>query len=225
MNSAQPYDLEHRWGQRIACGASVRLSAAAGNSVAGKLRDVSTSGAFIETSLRLPLFSQLVVAVVREDRAREIDTLASVVRVARDGVAVEWFETPGGSICTAFGCATRCAARDSPCVEAAPSPSTACPTRQGTTMRSTDSLRNELEEIFERIDKNGDGSVSFAEFKRLMLELGDLSSDNGLRTSFARIDVDHDEGISFDELSAWLQKSARGLALSSARSPGSTVQS
>jgi len=104
------HDMEHRWGRRILCGSRVRLSAGAGIRGGGKLRNVSTSGAFIETALELPLFSRLTLAVIRNDPTREIDTLASVVRVERDGVAVEWCETPGGSICNEFGCTTRCAA-------------------------------------------------------------------------------------------------------------------
>ncbi len=91
-------------------------------------------------------------------------------------------------------------------------------------MQSTDSLRKEIAEIFERIDVNGDGSVSFVEFKGLMIELGDLSSDGALRTSFARIDLDRDGGIGVDELSAWLRRSARGLALSAARATDGPVQ-
>ena len=104
------HEMEHRWGQRIPCGSPVRISVGAGICGGGKLRNVSTSGAFIETALELPLFSRLTVAVIRNDPTREIDTLASVVRFERDGVAVEWCETPGGSICHEFGCTTRCAA-------------------------------------------------------------------------------------------------------------------
>jgi Ca2+-binding EF-hand superfamily protein len=91
-------------------------------------------------------------------------------------------------------------------------------------MRSTDSLQNELERKFDRVDGNGDGSVSFAEFKGLMVELGDRSTDGALLTSFARIDSNLDGCISFDELSAWLRRSARGLVLSSARSTANAAQ-
>jgi Ca2+-binding EF-hand superfamily protein len=76
-------------------------------------------------------------------------------------------------------------------------------------MRSNDSLRDELEEIFERVDEDGDGNVSFTEFKGLMLEVGDLSDEGALRTSFSRIDTDHNGRISFDELRAWLRASGR----------------
>jgi Ca2+-binding EF-hand superfamily protein len=76
-------------------------------------------------------------------------------------------------------------------------------------MRSTDTLQDELEDIFERIDEDRDGIVSYTEFKGLMFEVGDLSSDDALRTSFARIDADHDGRIGFDELRAWLKSSGR----------------
>jgi Ca2+-binding EF-hand superfamily protein len=76
-------------------------------------------------------------------------------------------------------------------------------------MRSTESLRDELEEIFERVDEDGDGIVSFTEFKGLMLEVGDLSDEAALRTSFGRIDTDRNGRINFDELRAWLKASGR----------------
>jgi hypothetical protein len=107
--------MEHRWGHRIPCGSRVRLSTSATTGGAGKMRDVSTSGAFIETALPLPLFSRLVISVIRDDPRHEVDTMASVVRVARDGVGVEWCETPGGSICAAFGCTTHCGAASPTC--------------------------------------------------------------------------------------------------------------
>ena len=46
-----PIFMEHRWGQRKRCRARVYLSAGAGISGTGHVRDVSSSGAFIETTL------------------------------------------------------------------------------------------------------------------------------------------------------------------------------
>ena len=112
--SAPPF-MEHRWGQRAACRVFVRLSAGASMGVAGRLRDVSTSGAFIETGCKPPLFSRIELKVHPIDPAgREITVTASVVRTARDGVGVEWFDMPDGSVCTMLGCTTRCAAAQSP---------------------------------------------------------------------------------------------------------------
>jgi Ca2+-binding EF-hand superfamily protein len=70
-------------------------------------------------------------------------------------------------------------------------------------MQFTTATPRELQEIFERIDDNDDGSVSFAEFRSLMHEVGDLREDAILR-AFARIDTNEDGRIDFDELRAWL---------------------
>ncbi|MBC8024878.1 MAG: PilZ domain-containing protein [Steroidobacteraceae bacterium] len=96
--------MEHRWGRRIACGAPARLSVGAGITGAGQLRDVSLSGAFIETVLELPLFAQVTVSV------GETEVQASVVRIDADGVGVEWMETEQRAICPLLGCVSLCAA-------------------------------------------------------------------------------------------------------------------
>jgi hypothetical protein len=102
--------MEHRWGQRVPCGAAVRVLTGSGVFGTGKLRNVSSSGAYIETSMDLHLLARLSVAVVRDDPQREIEILASILRVDRDGVGIEWFDPTGDSICRAFGCTSSCAA-------------------------------------------------------------------------------------------------------------------
>jgi Ca2+-binding EF-hand superfamily protein len=71
-------------------------------------------------------------------------------------------------------------------------------------MKFTVAKQDELQEIFGRVDEDGDGNVSFTEFKSLLLEMGDPRGDGALRTSFTKIDSDHNGRIGFDELSAWL---------------------
>lgn len=71
-------------------------------------------------------------------------------------------------------------------------------------MPFTTATREELQEIFERIDDNDDGSVSFAEFRSLMHEIGDLREDVVLRAAFRRVDTNQDGRIDFNELRAWL---------------------
>jgi hypothetical protein len=105
-----PVFMEHRWGQRMPCRALVRLSAGFDINGAGRVRDISSSGAFIETALELAVHTRLVLFVLgNESAARAAEFTASVVRVDRDGVGVEWCDSPAGSICTAVGCKTRCA--------------------------------------------------------------------------------------------------------------------
>jgi hypothetical protein len=84
--------MEHRWGQRVTLEVPVRLyfdDAALGR---GLLRNVSISGALIETSLEIPVFSNLVVALAEIGAAKlQIHELAAtVVRRLPAGLAVEW---------------------------------------------------------------------------------------------------------------------------------------
>ena len=111
QSNAQPFFMEHRWGQRLPCRAQVRLSAGDEIYGAGHVRNVSSSGAFIETTLEVPLNARVDLVVLGNESAiHAVDITASVVRVERNGIAVEWCETPAGSICTVLGCVTRCAA-------------------------------------------------------------------------------------------------------------------
>jgi hypothetical protein len=103
--------MEHRWGQRKPCRARVCASAGAGVAGSARLRDVSISGAFLETALPLPLFAQIAVAILSHDGATHaVEFTASVVRAERGGVGIEWCEPVSGSICRALGCTMHCAA-------------------------------------------------------------------------------------------------------------------
>ena len=108
---ADPH-MEHRWGQRKPCRARVSVSAGAGITGTARVRDVSISGALLETALPLPLFSQIAVAVLRDDGATHAQEFtASVVRTEPDGVGIEWCDPVAGSICRWLGCTLNCAAR------------------------------------------------------------------------------------------------------------------
>ena len=99
--------MEHRWGRRITCGAPIRIGAMKAIGT-GRLRDVSLSGAFVETTLELALFAPIAVVV------HETEVLAHVVRIADDGVGIEWRVTAPQAICPLLGCVSLCtAARDS----------------------------------------------------------------------------------------------------------------
>jgi hypothetical protein len=105
----RPAFMEHRWGQRMTCRARVRLSAGAGITGSGRVRDISSSGAFIETALELPVYARVVLIVTgNESATRDVEITASVVRVDHDGVGIEWCDSPSGAICGAVGCVTRC---------------------------------------------------------------------------------------------------------------------
>lgn len=105
--SAGPHVVDHRFGRRLQCGASVRILAGTQGDADGRLRNVSLSGAFIETALRPEPFTVVTIASTRPANAAE-PLSASVVRHDVRGIGVEWCETPVGPVCRMFGCAQPC---------------------------------------------------------------------------------------------------------------------
>lgn len=113
--STHQLPMEHRWGQRIDCRAHVRITAGENLSGTGRVRNVSTSGAFVESKFPMTEGSRVTLLVMgNESAARAVEIPAIVVRVERDGYAVEWCETPAGSICAKVGCTTSCGAMGKP---------------------------------------------------------------------------------------------------------------
>lgn len=100
--------MEHRWGIRRPCRARVFVSAGGGVAGVGGLRNVSMSGAFLETAMPLPLFAQISVAVLLDDGSKCEEFTAAVVRREAHGAGIEWTDPVSGSICCALGCAAHC---------------------------------------------------------------------------------------------------------------------
>lgn len=63
----------------------------------------------------------------------------------------------------------------------------------------------DIEEMFQRIDENGDRSIDFTEFASLMREMDHSKTEPALRASFDAIDVDRNGRVSFDEFRAWVR--------------------
>lgn len=84
--------MEHRWGHRVEIGIDVGLVYRPSVVGAGRLRNVSISGAFIETTLRPPLLARLLVHVDEGHGSHSLVRLptARVVRQDATGIAVEW---------------------------------------------------------------------------------------------------------------------------------------
>ena len=84
--------MEHRWGQRVTLEIPVRLFVGGRLLGRGLLRNVSISGALIETSLELPVFTNLVVSLpsVSEVAPDSPELAANGVRRVPGGIAVEW---------------------------------------------------------------------------------------------------------------------------------------
>jgi hypothetical protein len=74
-------------------------------------------------------------------------------------------------------------------------------------MQRADHLLDELEELFDRIDLDGDRRIAFGEFSELMLEIDDTRGEHTLRAAFEAIDVNHDGRVGFDELRRWWKAS------------------
>jgi len=93
--------MEHRWGGRKPMGTRVRLVSWPGAIGAGTLRDVSLSGAFVETNLSLPLLARVAVDAQFDRRAgRESQEIqACVIRQEADGLGLEWCEFAPQAVC------------------------------------------------------------------------------------------------------------------------------
>lgn len=84
--------MEHRWGRRVPADVGVQIFADPASAGWGRLRDISVSGGFVETALRVPVLctlSLMVPAIRCKDR---LIARAIVVRNAADGIGVEWCE-------------------------------------------------------------------------------------------------------------------------------------
>lgn len=85
--------MEHRWGNRVAIDLPVRISTA-GLAGTGVLRNLSASGAFLETALPLEPLSMVRVQIPRGSLRGSGSAVARglVVRSDTTGVGIEWCE-------------------------------------------------------------------------------------------------------------------------------------
>jgi hypothetical protein len=89
-----------RFGARLSLAVPVRLNTDAGTAGPGTIRNASISGALIETSLELPLHTNLVVELsVPDGETTAIHALsACVVRLDPSGIGIEWRDMAGSDI-------------------------------------------------------------------------------------------------------------------------------
>jgi hypothetical protein len=85
--------MEHRWGQRVSADVIVRLIGSPGAIGTGRLRNVSATGAFVQTSLDLPPLTPVRVEWVEGPlpASHRCAGRAYVVRQVAAGVGIEWF--------------------------------------------------------------------------------------------------------------------------------------
>ena len=84
--------MNHRWGARRALDARVRLLASHAMIGTGHIRDLSVTGAFIETRLELHALSLLYLQPAASPlaRTRSFWMVASVIRESPGGFGLEW---------------------------------------------------------------------------------------------------------------------------------------
>jgi hypothetical protein len=82
--------MEHRWGERFRVDLPVRLRSGTGWVGAGWLRDLSVSGAFIATELRIPSLALLQIELKLAGVRHLLDAFVS--RHDDAGLGVEWEE-------------------------------------------------------------------------------------------------------------------------------------
>ena len=87
--------MEHRWGQRVPATIKVKLQGRPGAIGSGCLRDVSISGTFVETALRLPLLTRVEI-----DAGSQRRLSCWVVRRNAIGIGVEWCELAPRAVLT-----------------------------------------------------------------------------------------------------------------------------
>ncbi|MBS0418624.1 MAG: PilZ domain-containing protein [Proteobacteria bacterium] len=84
--------MEHRWGHRHEVIQSVRIATHNGVIGRGRIRNISTSGAFVEADLPLQLFSRLRIQFNSALDGRPTVVEGQVVRKDIKGYGIEWRE-------------------------------------------------------------------------------------------------------------------------------------
>ena len=73
-------------------------------------------------------------------------------------------------------------------------------------MQIANAVLDEVQEMFDRIDLDGDGYISFEEFTRLMLGMDSTRTESSLRASFEVIDTDCNGRVTFGEFRTWMSR-------------------
>lgn len=82
--------MEHRWGVRHLLDISVRLDGRPRLLTFARLRDASSSGAYIETRTPPPMLGKVWVELDWDRRDESKRVAAYVVRTERNGIGLEW---------------------------------------------------------------------------------------------------------------------------------------
>jgi Ca2+-binding EF-hand superfamily protein len=75
--------------------------------------------------------------------------------------------------------------------------------RRRVAVKRLDSRLDDIEELYDRTDEDGDDQISLTEFRGLMLDLDRHMQDSAVASSFREIDTNRDGQISFAEFRSW----------------------
>jgi len=86
--------MEHRWGERVGVDLPVRITGHPFSVRAGRLANLSVSGAFIRADFDLRLLSRILVAIELPHRPKRDAPMipAFVARKFKHGIGIEWCE-------------------------------------------------------------------------------------------------------------------------------------
>jgi hypothetical protein len=85
--------LEHRWGERVRVNIPVRMSGTALDEIDGCMKNLSLSGAFMESNCELRLHALIKVRIdLPPPTSRTAVLEAHVSRKLNEGVGIEWCE-------------------------------------------------------------------------------------------------------------------------------------
>jgi hypothetical protein len=86
--------MEHRWGERVGVDLPVRITGHPFSVRAGRLSNLSVSGAFIRAEVEVRLMSRILVSIELPRRPKHDAAMipAFVARKFKDGIGIEWCE-------------------------------------------------------------------------------------------------------------------------------------
>ncbi len=99
--------MEHRWGTRVSVDLAVRLDVGADRLAPGLIREVSLSGAYLETRAGIAPYTPVLIELPRglhgSSEPHRISAL--VIRADGRGLALEWSEFAPGAVRTLIAAA------------------------------------------------------------------------------------------------------------------------
>ena len=104
--------MEHRWGVRHLLDVSVRLDGRPQVLTFARLKDASSSGAYVETRIAPPMLSRVFIELHWDRRDDSKRIAAYVVRTEQDGVGLEWCDFAPRAILALIERLRRLVARD-----------------------------------------------------------------------------------------------------------------